>query len=116
MTDHKQAADAAESALLSWLEPWQTAIAHGTALVTQIRTAAHLAVRDAAPHIEAQAIAAERERICKLVHEHLVRVCATRGAASAAAAAVRAIHANLRQEIPGQPQTPAPEETHDDQP
>lgn len=44
------------------------------------------------PH---EAAAAERERCTRLVHGHLVRVCATRGAASAAAAAVRAIHADL---------------------
>ena len=42
-----------------------------------------------------KAVAAERERIRQLVHRHLTEVCATRGNASAAAAAIRRIHADL---------------------
>ena len=41
------------------------------------------------------AVRAERERTRQLVHEHLTRVCATRGSASVAAAEIRAIHREL---------------------
>ena len=64
MTDLPQAVVAeAESTLSAFLEPWLAADAYGTALASQIPTAARLVLRDAAPHIAA----AERERIRRAI-------------------------------------------------
>ena len=61
------AVDAVDSALLAWLEPWLDAVAHGSMLRSQIRQAAAIAVRDAAPHLTAAATTAERQRCAQLL-------------------------------------------------